>query len=72
MDVRRAFGPHKRMNLSEKARNVAQAIVQRERQGQDWRWNEFGLENNEAQIRRVWDALVELRAKEHAHGGMQQ
>lgn len=64
---RRAFGPHKHMTLDEKAHNVAQAIAERERQGHEWRWNEFGLEDNEAQIRRVWDVLVELRAKEYTH-----
>jgi hypothetical protein len=48
--------------LREKARNVAQSILEKERQGTPWRWTDYGLEHNEAQILRVWEALQTLRA----------
>jgi hypothetical protein len=58
---RQAFGPGKKMTVAEKARNVAQSIVDKERRGQEWRWTDYGLENNESQIIRVWNALHTLR-----------
>jgi hypothetical protein len=58
---RKAFGPTKKMTLAEKARNVAAAIAQREVEGREWRWATFGLEHNEAQIIRVWEALPAAR-----------
>jgi hypothetical protein len=47
--------------LSEQARDVAQAIDSREREGRPWRWVDFGLETNEPQIARVWTRLQALR-----------
>jgi hypothetical protein len=60
---KQAFGPHKKMTLKEKARNVAMSIFEKERHNHTWRWTDYGLEDNEPQIVRVWQALQQLRAQ---------
>jgi hypothetical protein len=60
---KQAFGPHKKMTLQEKARNVAQSIYDKERQGYEWRWTAYGLEHNAPQICRVMTALQQLRTQ---------
>jgi hypothetical protein len=54
------------MTVDEKARNVAQSIYAKECQGHEWRWTSYGLEDNEPQIARVWQALQQLRAQGEA------
>jgi len=59
---RRAYGAHRPMTPTVKARNVAASIRTREQEGRLWSWSTYGLQANQAQQALVLAALGEVRA----------
>jgi len=57
---RKAYGAHRPMSLTVKARNVAASIRTREQEGRVWSFADYGLQANPAQQALVLAVLVEV------------
>jgi hypothetical protein len=58
---RRAYGPQRRLTPEQKARFVAESILQHEIEGDTWELRQYGLDVESEQWQRVLAALGALR-----------
>jgi hypothetical protein len=54
---RKAYGAHRTMSPTTKAKNVAASIRQREAEGRTWTWTDYGLTEGSAQAALVLGQL---------------